>query len=53
MVTGVVLCSEPGALAERPNLFLLLLVLERLYPSPMDGAHSALSLAPFLPLITR
>ncbi|XP_054977964.1 thyroid adenoma-associated protein isoform X2 [Sorex araneus] len=45
--------SDPGAPAQRPGMFLLLLVLERLYPSPMDGAHSALSLAPFLPLITR
>lgn len=44
--------SDPGALDQRP-MFLLLLVLERLYPSPMDGAHSTLSLAPFIPLITR
>ncbi|XP_028676788.2 thyroid adenoma-associated protein homolog isoform X2 [Erpetoichthys calabaricus] len=36
-----------------PNLFLLLLILGRLYPSPMDGSYSTLSLAPFVPLIIR
>uniref|UniRef100_A0A8C5J6S6 tRNA (32-2'-O)-methyltransferase regulator THADA n=1 Tax=Junco hyemalis TaxID=40217 RepID=A0A8C5J6S6_JUNHY len=36
-----------------PSLFLLLLILGRLYPSPMDGSHSALSIAPFVPFIIR
>ncbi|XP_043929634.1 thyroid adenoma-associated protein [Protopterus annectens] len=36
-----------------PSLFLLLLILSKLYPSPMDGTHSALSLAPFIPFIIR
>uniref|UniRef100_A0A670XXT4 tRNA (32-2'-O)-methyltransferase regulator THADA n=1 Tax=Pseudonaja textilis TaxID=8673 RepID=A0A670XXT4_PSETE len=36
-----------------PGLFLLLLVLSKLYPSPMDGTYSALSMASFVPLILR
>ncbi|XP_074252651.1 tRNA (32-2'-O)-methyltransferase regulator THADA isoform X3 [Saimiri boliviensis] len=36
-----------------PSMFLLLLVLERLYPSPMDGTSSALSMGPFVPFIMR
>ncbi|XP_060042928.1 tRNA (32-2'-O)-methyltransferase regulator THADA isoform X2 [Erinaceus europaeus] len=40
-------------LNRHPGMFLLLLVLERLYPSPMDGSCSALSLAPFQPFIMR
>uniref|UniRef100_A0A5F8HEJ9 tRNA (32-2'-O)-methyltransferase regulator THADA n=1 Tax=Monodelphis domestica TaxID=13616 RepID=A0A5F8HEJ9_MONDO len=36
-----------------PNLYLLLLILGRLYPSPMDGTSSALSMAPFIPFIRR
>uniref|UniRef100_A0A8D2L6G7 tRNA (32-2'-O)-methyltransferase regulator THADA n=1 Tax=Varanus komodoensis TaxID=61221 RepID=A0A8D2L6G7_VARKO len=36
-----------------PSLFLLLLILSKLYPSPMDGAFSALSMAPFVPFILR
>ncbi|XP_042531416.1 thyroid adenoma-associated protein isoform X1 [Dipodomys spectabilis] len=36
-----------------PSMFLLLLVLERLYPSPMDGSSSAVSMAPFVPSIMR
>uniref|UniRef100_A0A663ER01 tRNA (32-2'-O)-methyltransferase regulator THADA n=1 Tax=Aquila chrysaetos chrysaetos TaxID=223781 RepID=A0A663ER01_AQUCH len=35
------------------SLFLLLLILGRLYPSPMDGTYSALSMAPFVPFIIR
>ncbi|XP_006839467.1 PREDICTED: thyroid adenoma-associated protein [Chrysochloris asiatica] len=45
--------SDPGELNRHPSMFLLLLVLGRLYPSPMDGASSALSLAPFVPFIMR
>ncbi|XP_050002100.1 tRNA (32-2'-O)-methyltransferase regulator THADA isoform X2 [Alexandromys fortis] len=45
--------SETGEPDRRPSMFLLLLVLERLYPSPMDGTSSALSLAPFVPFIIR
>ncbi|XP_028620946.1 thyroid adenoma-associated protein [Grammomys surdaster] len=45
--------SELGEPDRHPGMFLLLLVLERLYPSPMDGTSSALSLAPFVPFIIR
>ncbi|XP_048392441.2 thyroid adenoma-associated protein isoform X2 [Stegostoma tigrinum] len=45
--------SDSGVLKLHPNLFLLLLVLGRLYPSPLDGTSSALSLAPFVPFIIR
>uniref|UniRef100_A0A670K2N2 tRNA (32-2'-O)-methyltransferase regulator THADA n=1 Tax=Podarcis muralis TaxID=64176 RepID=A0A670K2N2_PODMU len=36
-----------------PSLFLLLLILGKLYPSPMDGTYSALNMAPFAPFILR
>ncbi|XP_038607456.1 thyroid adenoma-associated protein [Tachyglossus aculeatus] len=45
-----------GELQLHPSLFLLLLVLSRLYPSPMDNAATptaTLSLAPFIPVIRR
>ncbi|XP_023567016.1 thyroid adenoma-associated protein isoform X2 [Octodon degus] len=45
--------SAMGEPDRHPSMFLLLLVLERLYPSPMDGASSALSMAPFVPFIMR
>ncbi|XP_078413288.1 thyroid adenoma-associated protein isoform X1 [Cetorhinus maximus] len=45
--------SDSGVLKLHPSLFLLLLVLGRLYPSPLDGTCSALSLAPFVPFIIR
>ncbi|NWZ90478.1 THADA protein, partial [Nesospiza acunhae] len=45
--------SETEELKIHPSLFLLLLILGRLYPSPMDGSHSALSIAPFVPFIIR
>ncbi|XP_067421161.1 tRNA (32-2'-O)-methyltransferase regulator THADA [Emydura macquarii macquarii] len=45
--------SETGELKLHPSLFLLLLILGKLYPSPMDGAYSALSMAPFVPFIMR
>ncbi|NXQ61981.1 THADA protein, partial [Anthoscopus minutus] len=45
--------SEAEELKIHPSLFLLLLILGRLYPSPMDGSHSGLSTAPFVPLIIR
>ncbi|NWX18437.1 THADA protein, partial [Aegotheles bennettii] len=45
--------SEAEELKIHPSLFLLLLILGRLYPSPMDGAYSALSMAPFVPFIIR
>ncbi|XP_074060882.1 tRNA (32-2'-O)-methyltransferase regulator THADA isoform X2 [Macrotis lagotis] len=45
--------SDSSELKLHPNLFLLLLILGRLYPSPMDGASSALSMAPFVPFIRR
>ncbi|NXK30820.1 THADA protein, partial [Piprites chloris] len=45
--------SEVEELKVHPSLFLLLLILGRLYPSPMDGTHSALSMAPFVPFIIR
>ncbi|NWY38916.1 THADA protein, partial [Sylvia atricapilla] len=47
------LSSEAEELKIHPSLFLLLLILGRLYPSPMDGSHSALSTAPFVPFILR
>ncbi|XP_065153408.1 thyroid adenoma-associated protein isoform X1 [Paramisgurnus dabryanus] len=45
--------SDSGQVKLHPSLFLLLLVLGRLYPSPMDGSFSPLGLAPFMPLIMR
>nr|XP_020144183.1 thyroid adenoma-associated protein isoform X3 [Microcebus murinus] len=45
--------SDMGELNRHPSMFLLLLVLERLYPSPMDGTTSTLSMAPFVPFIMR
>lgn len=45
--------SDTGELNRHPSMFLLLLVLGRLYPSPMDGTYSALSMAPFVPFIMR
>ncbi|NXY42990.1 THADA protein, partial [Ceuthmochares aereus] len=45
--------SEAEELKIHPSLFLLLLILGRLYPSPMDGTCSALSMAPFVPFIIR
>lgn len=45
--------SEKGKPDHHTSMFLLLLVLERLYPSPMDGTSSTLSLAPFVPFIIR
>ncbi|XP_043991776.1 thyroid adenoma-associated protein isoform X2 [Gambusia affinis] len=45
--------SDSGHVTLHPSLFLLLLVLSRLYPSPMDGSSSPLGLAPFRPLIIR
>ncbi|XP_014913282.1 thyroid adenoma-associated protein [Poecilia latipinna] len=45
--------SDSGHVTLHPSLFLLLLVLSRLYPSPMDGSSSPLGLAPFRPLIMR
>ncbi|NWR70297.1 THADA protein, partial [Centropus unirufus] len=45
--------SEAEELKIHPSLFLLLLILGRLYPSPMDGTFSALSMAPFVPFIIR
>ncbi|KAM6180099.1 tRNA (32-2'-O)-methyltransferase regulator THADA isoform 2-T2 [Erethizon dorsatum] len=45
--------SDMGEPDRHPSMFLLLLVLERLYPSPMDGASSTLSMAPFVPFIMR
>ncbi|XP_036080745.1 thyroid adenoma-associated protein isoform X2 [Rousettus aegyptiacus] len=45
--------SDIGELNHHPSMFLLLLVLGRLYPSPMDGTCSALSMAPFIPFIMR
>ncbi|XP_010215969.1 PREDICTED: thyroid adenoma-associated protein homolog, partial [Tinamus guttatus] len=44
---------ETEELKLHPNLFLLLLILGKLYPSPMDGTYSALSMAPFVPFIIR
>ncbi|OXB65486.1 hypothetical protein ASZ78_014837 [Callipepla squamata] len=45
--------SEAEELKIYPSLFLLLLILGKLYPSPMDGTYSALSMAPFVPFIIR
>uniref|UniRef100_A0A8C8Z0W5 tRNA (32-2'-O)-methyltransferase regulator THADA n=1 Tax=Prolemur simus TaxID=1328070 RepID=A0A8C8Z0W5_PROSS len=45
--------SDMGEWDRHPSMFLLLLVLERLYPSPMDGTTSTLSMAPFVPFIMR
>ncbi|KAF7252305.1 hypothetical protein EYD10_02240, partial [Varanus komodoensis] len=45
--------SETSEMKLHPSLFLLLLILSKLYPSPMDGAFSALSMAPFVPFILR
>uniref|UniRef100_A0A8B9SF31 tRNA (32-2'-O)-methyltransferase regulator THADA n=1 Tax=Apteryx owenii TaxID=8824 RepID=A0A8B9SF31_APTOW len=45
--------SETEELKLHPSLFLLLLILGKLYPSPMDGTYSALSMAPFVPFIIR
>uniref|UniRef100_A0A7N6FJ83 tRNA (32-2'-O)-methyltransferase regulator THADA n=1 Tax=Anabas testudineus TaxID=64144 RepID=A0A7N6FJ83_ANATE len=45
--------SDSGQAKLHPSLFLLLLVLSRLYPSPMDGSSSPLGLAPFMPFIIR
>ncbi|XP_062427880.1 tRNA (32-2'-O)-methyltransferase regulator THADA isoform X1 [Rhea pennata] len=45
--------SESEELKLHPSLFLLLLILGKLYPSPMDGTYSALSMAPFVPFIVR
>ncbi|KAM6460894.1 tRNA (32-2'-O)-methyltransferase regulator THADA isoform 2-T4 [Liasis olivaceus] len=45
--------SQTKELKLHPSLFLLLLVLSKLYPSPMDGTYSALSMASFVPLILR
>ncbi|KAJ7341143.1 hypothetical protein JRQ81_004925 [Phrynocephalus forsythii] len=45
--------GKTGELKLHPSLFLLLLILSKLYPSPMDGTCSALSMAPFVPLILR
>ncbi|KAM3863138.1 thyroid adenoma-associated protein [Diretmus argenteus] len=45
--------SDSGQVKLHPSLFLLLLVLGRLYPSPMDGSSSPLGLAPFMPFIIR
>ncbi|XP_031732003.1 thyroid adenoma-associated protein [Anarrhichthys ocellatus] len=45
--------SVSGQVKLHPSLFLLLLVLSRLYPSPMDGSSSPLGLALFMPFIIR
>ncbi|XP_063047806.1 thyroid adenoma-associated protein [Engraulis encrasicolus] len=45
--------SDSGQVKLHPSLFLLLLVLGRLYPSPMDGSTSPLGLAAFMPFIIR
>ncbi|KAI5606893.1 thyroid adenoma-associated protein [Silurus asotus] len=45
--------SDAGQVKLLPSLFLLLLVLGRLYPSPMDGSSSPLGLASFRPFIIR
>ncbi|XP_075921202.1 tRNA (32-2'-O)-methyltransferase regulator THADA isoform X1 [Petromyzon marinus] len=42
-----------GTASLQPALFPLLLLLAKLYPSPMDGTYTELSLAPFLPLLVR
>lgn len=50
---GLCVFSDSGHVTLHPSLFLLLLVLSRLYPSPMDGSSSPLGLAPFTPFIIR
>ncbi|XP_068597624.1 thyroid adenoma-associated protein [Brachionichthys hirsutus] len=45
--------SDGGRVRLHHSLFLLLLVLSRLYPSPMDGSSSPLGLAAFMPFIIR
>ncbi|MEE6474112.1 hypothetical protein FKM82_010275 [Ascaphus truei] len=45
--------SDTGESKLHPSLFLLLLILSKLYPSPMDGTYSALSMGPFIPFIMR
>ncbi|XP_033000765.1 thyroid adenoma-associated protein isoform X2 [Lacerta agilis] len=45
--------SGTGEFKLHPSLFLLLLILGKLYPSPMDGTYSALNMAPFAPFILR
>ncbi|XP_023367895.1 thyroid adenoma-associated protein isoform X1 [Otolemur garnettii] len=45
--------SDMAGPSHHTSMFLLLLVLERLYPSPMDGTASTLSMAPFVPFIMR
>ncbi|XP_053167596.1 thyroid adenoma-associated protein isoform X5 [Hemicordylus capensis] len=52
-VTAKTMDSKTGELKLHPSLFLLLLILGKLYPSPMDGTYSALSMAPFVPFILR
>lgn len=37
----------------QPSLFPMLLILSRLYPSPLDDADSPMSLKPFVPLLVR
>ncbi|KAM9316838.1 tRNA (32-2'-O)-methyltransferase regulator THADA [Gastrophryne carolinensis] len=44
--------SSTGEAKLHPSLYLLLLILSKLYPSPMDGTY-ALSMAPFIPFIMR
>lgn len=43
--------SDSGQVILYPSLFLLLLVLELLFPFPMDRSSSTLGLAPFMPFI--
>ncbi|XP_059929781.1 thyroid adenoma-associated protein [Gadus macrocephalus] len=50
---AVTVDSASGVVKLHPSLFLLLLVLGRLYPSPMDGSSSPMALAPFMPFIIR
>uniref|UniRef100_A0A8C9W827 tRNA (32-2'-O)-methyltransferase regulator THADA n=1 Tax=Scleropages formosus TaxID=113540 RepID=A0A8C9W827_SCLFO len=45
--------SDSGQVKLHPSLFLLLLILGRLYPSPMDGSSSPLGLASFRPFIIK
>uniref|UniRef100_A0A8C5M868 tRNA (32-2'-O)-methyltransferase regulator THADA n=1 Tax=Leptobrachium leishanense TaxID=445787 RepID=A0A8C5M868_9ANUR len=45
--------SPTGESKLHPSLYLLLLILSKLYPSPMDGTYSALSMGPFIPFIIR
>ena len=37
----------------QPSLFPILLLLSRLYPSPLDETNSPISMKPFLPLLIR